>query len=149
MLKTKLLQPDILRALAAAGHNSKVLIADGNYPISTTLGPRAVPVYMNLSPGVVSATEVLEAIAASVPIESAAVMLPRRSGPYGMKNNPPIWAEFDKILKKHGNKVEIEELKIQEFYAMAAGPDVALSVATGERRIYANILLKIGAILPD
>ncbi|NLF56040.1 MAG: RbsD or FucU transport, partial [Candidatus Hydrogenedens sp.] len=30
MLKQRLTHPDILEALAAAGHGSKVLIADGN-----------------------------------------------------------------------------------------------------------------------
>ena len=32
MLKTKLLQPEILGILGMAGHGTQVLIADGNYP---------------------------------------------------------------------------------------------------------------------
>ena len=50
MLKNRLLHPDILAALGRAGHGSKVLIADGNYPFSTTLGPNAMLVSLNLSP---------------------------------------------------------------------------------------------------
>jgi L-fucose mutarotase len=34
------------------------------------------------------------------------------------------------------------------FYDMARGPDLALAIATGERRIYANILLTIGVVPP-
>ena len=39
MLDLPLIHPDILRVLGRAGHGSQVLIADGNYPFRTTLGP--------------------------------------------------------------------------------------------------------------
>ena len=35
MLYSTLTHPNILRALAAAGHGSQILIADGNYPLAT------------------------------------------------------------------------------------------------------------------
>lgn len=35
MLYTPLTHPTILKVLAMAGHGSKVLIADGNYPLAT------------------------------------------------------------------------------------------------------------------
>ena len=60
MLKHTLLHPDITAALGRAGHHSKVLIADGNYPCSSTLGPNAKLVCLNLRPGVVTCTQVLE-----------------------------------------------------------------------------------------
>jgi L-fucose mutarotase len=41
MLQYKLIHPQILAALAAAGHGSTVLIADGNYPFSTAANPQA------------------------------------------------------------------------------------------------------------
>jgi L-fucose mutarotase len=149
MLKYKLLHPQILRALAAAGHNSRVLISDGNYPFSTTLGRRAELVSLNLSPGVVTATQVLEAVVSAIPVQGASVMMPAKTGPYAMSIEPPIWSEFVNILKKAGHPVELEKLSIPDFYAFAAGDDVALTIATGEQRIYANILLSVGAILPD
>jgi L-fucose mutarotase len=37
----------------------------------------------------------------------------------------------------------------QDFYDMARGRDVALAVSTGDRRLYANILLTIGVRAPD
>ena len=69
MLKTTLLQPDILRTLARAGHHGKILIADGNYPASTKRGPNAELVCLNLSPGVVTVAQVLRAVLAAVPID--------------------------------------------------------------------------------
>jgi L-fucose mutarotase len=45
MLKTTLLHPEILYALGAAGHGSKVLISDGNYPHTTGSNPAATRVF--------------------------------------------------------------------------------------------------------
>ncbi len=49
MLKSKLLHPEILEALGRAGHSSKILIADGNYPFATQLGPNARLISLNLT----------------------------------------------------------------------------------------------------
>ncbi len=146
MLKYKLLQPEILEALASAGHNSRVLIADGNYPFSTTLGRRARAVYLNLMPGVVTTPQVLEALVSAIPVQGAFVMQPASSGPYALPGDPPVWNEFRGIFKDAGIAVELEQLDIPGFYAAAAGDDVALTIATGEQQWYANILLSIGAV---
>ena len=39
MLKSELIHPKISEVLAKAGHSSKILIADGNYPASSAMGP--------------------------------------------------------------------------------------------------------------
>ncbi len=35
------------------------------------------------------------------------------------------------------------------FYDAARGPDLALAISTGEQRIYANLLLTIGVVMPE
>ena len=149
MLKTSLLHPGILRALGRAGHGSQILVADGNYPAGTTLGPNAELVSLNLSPGIVSATQVLEAVASAVPIEAAAVMQTLREGPYALAERPPIWSAFGAILAEAGFTEGLEEIERFAFYQAGRGPDVALTIATAEQRIYANILLTIGVVQPD
>ena len=146
MLKYKLLHPEILGALGAAGHNSRVLIADGNFPFSTALGPRAQVVFLNLAPGVVTVSQVLEALVSAIPIQGAAVMLPAKSGPYALPGDPPVWKEYKKIFKDGGVAVPLDRLDIPDFYAAAAGEDVALTIATGDQSWYANVLLSIGAV---
>ena len=47
MLKHTLIHPEINGILGGAGHHSKVLIADGNYPATTKLGPNAHVVHLN------------------------------------------------------------------------------------------------------
>ena len=149
MLKTSLIHPDILRALGRAGHGSQILIADGNYPAGTTLGPNADLVSLNLAPGIVTATQVLEAVASAVPIEAAAVMQTAKEGPYALAEPPPIWAEFSAILAAAGFNGELEEIERFAFYQAGRAAEVALTVATAEQRIYANILLTIGVVKPD
>jgi L-fucose mutarotase len=76
VLRYELLHPDLLRALAAAGHGSRILLADANYPHSTGANPGAARVHLNLRPGLVTVEQVLEVLLDAVPVESAAVMVP-------------------------------------------------------------------------
>lgn len=138
MLKQRLLHPEILEALAAAGHGSRILIADGNYPASTCLGDNASIVYLNLAPGQVTVTDVLSALLTAIPIEEAAVMEPAE-GP-----DPEIFDEFQRMMPNH----ELTRFGRFEFYEEASGPDTCLQVVTGEQRIYANLLLTIGVVMP-
>lgn len=138
MLKQRLLHPEILDALAAAGHGSQVLITDANYPASTKLGENASLVYLNLAPGKPTATEVLDVLLTAIPIEDAAVMEPA-SGP-----EPAIFAEFSRLMPG----LDLTKYDRFEFYEVAGSPDTCLVIVTGEQRIYANILLTIGVVMP-
>ncbi len=136
MLKGKLIHPEILDALGRAGHGSKVLIADGNYPFSTGVAPLARQVFLNLSPGLVKTTDALRVLVDAIPIEAAAVMTPG-------DETPPIFTEFTELLPP---EVSLEPLERFAFYAASRDENVALIIATGEERIYANILLTIGVV---
>lgn len=148
MLKSQLIHPQILAAIGRAGHSSKILIADGNYPASTKLGPNAELVHLNLKPGLASCTDVLESLLTAVPIEGAAVMETLKEGPYAMNEDPPIWADFRKLLGGTGYAGDLELIERFRFYDEAGTSDVALTIATGEQRIYANLLLTIGVVMP-
>ncbi|MGH3657684.1 MAG: RbsD/FucU domain-containing protein, partial [Micromonosporaceae bacterium] len=76
MLKTRLIHPEILTALAEAGHGARLLIADGNYPYSTGLGDATPLVYLNLAPGLVTVEQVLDVLLDAIEVEAAAVMVP-------------------------------------------------------------------------
>lgn len=147
MLKTPILHPQILHALGRAGHSSKILIADGNYPHHTKRGPNADLVFLNFAPGQMNATDILIGIANTVPIELAEVMEPSKTGPYAMKNDPPIFDEFRRILKARNASLDLTRLERFAFYEAAGTRDVTLTIATGEQRIYANILLTIGVVM--
>lgn len=139
MLKTRLLHPVILEALGEAGHGSQVLIADGNYPLLTRSYERAHRVYLNFASNLLRVTDVLEVLGEAIPIEAAHVMIPDTG------NEPPIFQEFRTLLPG----IDLAPLARFDFYDLARGPDLALAIATGERRIYANLLLTIGVVPPD
>jgi L-fucose mutarotase len=141
MLKTRLLHPEILSALGSAGHGSKILIADGNYPFATRAHPNARRVYLNLAPGLLGVTDVLQVLVDTIPIETA----------YGMLTDsgeaPPIHAEFHSIIP---SDLTLQPLKRQEFYdSVRLDADTALVIATGEQRIFANIILVVGVFPPS
>jgi L-fucose mutarotase len=138
MLTTRLLHPGILAALGSAGHGAQVLIADGNYPLLTRTNDASHRVYLNLAPGLVSVTDVLAALLEAIPVEAAHVMGPDSD------DEPGIFTEFRELLPD----VPLHRLGRFEFYDMARGPDLALAIATGEQRIYANLLLTIGVVPP-
>jgi L-fucose mutarotase len=149
MIKSRLLHPEILATLGRAGHSSKILIADGNYPFVTQIGTNARLVSLNLAPGLINATQTLEAIVSAVPIEEATVMEPVTSGPYALDSDPAIWSDFQRILKESGSNVTLKKLERFAFFDAAKDDNVALTIATGEQRLYANLLLQIGVVFPE
>lgn len=144
MLKHQLIHPQINAILGQAGHHSKILIADGNYPASSKRGPRAELVCLNLMPGVVTCTQVLQAILSAVPIEEINTMQYETSGPYALTEDPPVWAEYRAALKAAGANLELKPIEKWAFYDAVATPDHVLTVQTADRQRYANVLLSIG-----
>ncbi len=137
MLKTRLLQPEMLDALARSGHFSQVLLADGNYPFISKSHPDTRRVFLNLAPGITRTTDVLSVLLDTVPVQSALMM----EIPNGAV--APIVGEYRSLLPAG---VEIEYAERQEFYRRVALPATSLLVATGETRRFANILLTLGVV---
>jgi L-fucose mutarotase len=144
MLKSLLLQPEILAVLARAGHHSKVLIADGNYPAASKKGPHAQLVSLNLMPGVVTCAQTLRALLAAVPIERAQTMQTETTGPYALPGDPPVWNDYRAELRHAGSNLELEPLEKWSFYEAVTTADHVLTIHTADQQRYANLLLTIG-----
>ncbi len=149
MLNHTLIHPEINAIIGRAGHHSKILIADGNYPAYNTLGPNAELVSLNLSPGLVSCTQVLEALLSAVPIEAANTMGIPSDDPYALKGDPPIWNEYRRILQAADLDVELEPIQKWDFYEAVASRDHVLTIQTGDQALWANLLLTIGVRQPS
>ena len=144
MLKSKLLHPDILATIARAGHHSKILIADGNYPASSTLGPNAKLVSLQLMPGLPTVAQVLEAILSAVPIDTANTMDYERTGPYALSEEPPVWDQYRRTIRDSGLSVELKPIEKWNFYKAVTTPDHVLTIQTADQQRFANLLLSIG-----
>jgi L-fucose mutarotase len=139
VLRFPLLHPPLLAALGAAGHGGRVLLADANYSHSTNVNPAATLIHLNLRPGLVTVDQVLEPVLAAVPVEAATVMRPDDG------STPPVFARYGDLL---GPGLPLRPLGRMEFYAECRQPDLAVCVATGDDRLYANLLLTIGFVAP-
>jgi len=144
MLKHQLIHPKINEVIGRAGHHAKILIADGNYPASTKRGPRAELVCLNLSPGIVTVTQVLRAVLSAIPVDHVNTMGIPPDDPYAKKGEPPVWNEFRKAIKEAGLKLKLEPILKWDFYAAVESADHALTIQTGDQALWANVLLTIG-----
>lgn len=144
MLKHHLIHPEINQVLGRAGHHSLVLIADGNYPASTKRGPGAALVCLNLAPGIVTCAQVLEVLLTAVPVDRINTMGIPPDDPYAQEGEPPVWAVYREILRQAGSGLPLEPVPKWEFYGLLSSPDHVLTIQTGERALWANLLLTLG-----
>lgn len=133
MLKGKLIHPDIMSALAYCGHGDKILIADGNYPLDSKTADAQL-VYLGLMPGTPTVPQVLEALQSVINIEKAEVMDPADG------TTPEIFGTFREML----DGMELDLLGRYEFYDACCDKNVRLAISTGEKRVFANLLITVG-----
>lgn len=144
MLKHQLIHPQINAILGKAGHHGKILIADGNYPVSSKKGPNAEIVNLNLMPGVVNCAQVLQAILSAVPIDEICTMMYTSDDPYALDADPPVWDDYRQVIAAEGLNLQLKPIEKWNFYEAVATADHILTVQTGDRQRYANLLLSIG-----
>jgi|YNPBryunderm2012_1023409.scaffolds.fasta_scaffold09534_3 L-fucose mutarotase len=137
MLKgiSPLISPELLKVLCEMGHGDEILLADANYP-AESCGPKVIR-----ADGL-DIPSLLEAILKLFPLdtyvnENVILMSPE-------KGKPPIWERYEEVLKASGEDVRIVTLSRFDFYDRAR--KAYAIVATGERALYANIILKKGVI---
>lgn len=56
-----------------------------------------------------------------------------------------MFARYRELL---GDRLPLQPLRRLEFYATCREPDLAVCVATGDDRLYTNVLLAVGYISP-
>ena len=144
MLKSELIHPEISAIVARAGHSSQILIADGNYPASSDIGPGAELVSLNLAPGLVTVAQAFKVLLASVPIEAVNTMGMPDDDPYKLDEDPPVWNEYRSIISESGTDLSLEPIDRWKFYDAVASPKHVLTIQTGDQALWANLLLTVG-----
>ena len=134
-----LIPPDLLGILASMGHGDEIAIVDANFP-AESYARELVRI------GGADSTRVLRAVLSLMPIddfveEPACVMLPVSVD----DDEPATHAEYQQVLNADaGTDVHIGEMGRFDFYDRVA--DCFAVIATGERRLYGNIIIKKGVI---
>ncbi|MBN1837667.1 MAG: L-fucose mutarotase [Spirochaetales bacterium] len=145
MLKgiSPILSPELLQVLAAMGHGDELVIGDGNFP-AASMARRLVRADGHRVPAL------LDAILQLFPLDSfverpaalmAVVATPGEPAP----PEPPIWAEYRRILRRHESGFTDFEL-VERFAFYERAREAYAVLATGEGALYANIILKKGVI---
>ena len=137
-----LLTPDLLQVLRAMGHGDEIVLVDANYPAESA-GPQVVRL------DGIETTRVLDAVLSVMPLDDFVPEACWRMEVVGAaEGEQPIFEEFRAIIaKREGSKFKLASLERFAFYERAR--ECFAVVATGERRLYGNIILKKGIVRPD
>ncbi len=134
-----LLTPDLLHALASAGHGDRVGIVDANFPGRCDGAPAGARAG-------ISATAMLEAVLSVLPVDDfipdPVSVMQVVGDPSAM---PEAVAEFTAILQRNGLAAP---KRLERHGVLWCGRRRFRLVQTGERRLYGNILLTKGVIQP-
>ncbi len=134
-----LLGPDLLRVLAAMGHGDEIAVVDANFPAEAN-ARRLVRL------DGITATRAAEAILSLLPlddfVDAPAAVMAVVGDPDA---EPSIVADFRQIAQRaHGADVQFERVERFAFYERAR--QAFAVAATGERRLYGNLILKKGVL---
>lgn len=141
MLYGPMLHPQLLGALGRAGHGGRVLIGDGNYPSMNGVNPSAERIYLNLAPGLLTVSQILDVVKETIPVEEVCIMVPADDA-VGVERPETIPAHDEYRETMHG--VPFTEIKRWEFYEVAKRSDVTVFIQSADQRLYANVMLTLG-----
>jgi len=138
------LSPDLLQILRAMGHGDRIAIVDANYPADNHAN-RLVRL------DGLSATTVLDAILSVMPLDPPQFVPEcawHMEVAAGAELDQPIFHEFRALIAKHeGANIKLSSYERFTFYGHVK--ECYALVATGERRLYGNIILQKGIVRPD
>ncbi len=135
-----LLGPDLLRLLRAMGHGDEIVVADANFP-AASIARRLVR-----ADGI-EAPRLVAAIVSVLPLDDFVPAAAFRMQVVDEPDEIPlITGHFARALAAGGYHGPIEPIERFVFYERAKAAFAV--VATGETRLYGNLILKKGVIRP-
>lgn len=136
-----ILTPELLQVLRAMGHGDDIAIVDANFPAESS-GPQVVRL------DGVDATRALDAILSVMPLDEFVPEAAHRMEVVGdPKAEQPIFDAFREIIAaREGEQFTLGSFERFRFYEVAS--QCFAIVATGERRLYGNVILKKGVVRP-
>ena len=134
-----IISPDLLKTLMEMGHGDEIVLADGNFP-AASVAQRLIRCDGH------GVCEILEAVLKFFPldqyVERPVVLMAVVPGD---KTKPTIWEEYRKIVKASGEKFSDFEF-VERFAFYEKAKKAYAVVASGEKALYANIILKKGVL---
>lgn len=133
------ISPDLLKIICEMGHGDEIVLADANFPCAS-LAQRLIR-----ADGI-EIPQLLSGILKLFPLDQYDkcnfILMNKCEGDDA---DVSIWSTYENILKQYDNKNEISFIERFDYYERAK--KAYAIVATGEKRQYANIILKKGCVL--
>lgn len=130
-----LLTPDLLHALASMGHGDTLVIADANFPAA------GVARRLLRLPGMAT-PRVLRAVLSVLPLDD---FIPNPAAVMRVVGEPDALPE---AVAELAALLPQPPLRLERHAFYAAAREAFAVIATGERRLYGNIILTKGVIGP-
>lgn len=143
MLKgiSHIIPPILLKILCEMGHGDEIVIADGNFP-AQSMSNNLVRCDGNTVPDILHA--ILPLFPLETSVEYSAMLMDIEEKDRGTFV-PIRWKEYKNILHEYdANFSEFEKIERFSFYDRAK--NAYAIIASGDKEIYANIILKKGVI---
>jgi L-fucose mutarotase len=137
-----ILSPELLKVLCEMGHSDRIVISDGNFP-AETMGRNATVIRCD-GHGV---PELLDAILQVFPLDTY-VEKPVKLMEVvpGDPVETPIWEIYKKIILKHDLRGAAAVGNLERFAFYEEAKTSFAIIATGEKALYANIMLQKGVV---
>ena len=138
-----ILSPELLKVLCEMGHSDKIVIADANFP-SESMGKNAIVLRADGH----SATDILDAVLTLFPldtyVEKPVTLMEVMPGD---DVETPIWDDYKAIITRYDDRGEnaVGAIERFAFYEKVKNEAYAI-IATGEKALYANIILQKGVL---
>ena len=135
-----IISPELMKVLMETGHGDEIVIADGNFPAASN-AQRLVRADGHNVPKLLEA--ILKFFPLDIYVEKPAALM---AVVPGNNTKPTIWEEYRKIFKASSEKFDdFEFIERFDFYERAK--NAYAIIATSEKALYANIILKKGVVL--
>ena len=135
-----ILSPMLLKTLCEMGHSDRLVIADGNFP-SESMGKDAIVIRCD-GHGV---PELLDAILTVFPLDTYVEKpVNLMQVVEGDNVETPIWDTYNQIVSKHDQRGTDAIGTIERFAFYEQSKSCYCIVATGEKSMYANVMLQKG-----
>ena len=138
----KILSPELLKVLCEMGHGDRLVISDGNFP-AQSVGKNAIVIRCD-GHGV---PELLDAILQLFPLDTY-VEKPVNLMEVVPGDNveTPIWDVYADIISKYDDRGRAAIGNIERFAFYDEAKTAYAIIATGEKALYANIMLQKGVV---
>lgn len=134
-----ILSPELMKILMEMGHGDEIVLADGNFP-AASVARRLVRCDGHGVP------ELLDAVLKLLPLDTfVSQPVALMAVVPGDKTKPTIWETYRTLLKASGERFSDFEF-VERFAFYERAKKAYAVVATSEKALYANVILKKGVL---